>query len=76
MQEWKEQAQNVVISQLHRDVSAVLDGMGLAHAIEHVTQDGLFSIDLALLDGRVAVEVDGPFHYSANTHCALGMLAC
>lgn len=72
MQEWKAQAQNVVISQLHRDVSTAMNGMGLTHVIEHTTDDGLFSIDLALLDDHIAVEVDGPFHYSANTHLPLG----
>ncbi len=36
---------------------------------EHLTEDGLFSMDIALLlpDGtKVAIEVDGPMHFMSN----------
>lgn len=72
MQAWKEQALNIVISKFHTDVSALLDTMHIPHKNEHLTDDQLFSIDIALVDRRVALEVDGPYHFSANTHVKLG----
>ena len=36
--------------------------MGWAHVSEHRTEAGL-SIDLARVDAKVAVEIDGPWHY-------------
>ena len=37
-------------------------------------QDGLFSLDIALMGphGRVAVEVDGPYHFTLNTRQPTG----
>lgn len=40
--------------------------------VETLTSDGLFSIDVALPDERIAVEVDGPRHFSANGLRPLG----
>lgn len=74
MQAWKEQATNIVISKLHNDVSSCLHSMQIAHQNEYLTDDQLFSIDVAM-QGRVppiALEVDGPFHFTANTHLPLG----
>ena len=31
-----------------------------------------YSVDIALEGQRVAIEVDGPFHFSRNTHRPLG----
>lgn len=72
MQAWREQVANFVISKLHRDVSGRLEAMGISHLNEHVTEDGLFSIDIALLDQELALEVDGPFHFAFNTKAPLG----
>ena len=37
-------------------------------------QDGLFSLDIALRGprGRVAIEVDGPYHFTLNTRQPTG----
>ena len=46
----------VRVSALHRDVARVLGEQGVAHAIEHLTPDRLFSVDIALpgaLDNQV-----------------------
>ena len=72
LQAWKEQALNIVISKLHNDVSGNLDVLKVPHENEFLTEDQLFSIDIALEDQKVAIEVDGPFHFSANTHEILG----
>lgn len=72
LQAWREQVANFVISKLHRDVSGRLEAMGVSHQNEHGTEDGLFSIDIALLDQKLALEVDGPFHFAYNTKAPLG----
>ena len=54
-------------SKLQDDVISTLERMGLPCSREWVTEDGLFSVDiLAELPGgrRVAVEVDGPSHFT------------
>jgi len=73
-QAWKEQATNIVISKLHNDVSTCLHSMQIGHQNEYLTEDKLFSIDVAILGGvpSIALEVDGPFHFTANTHVPLG----
>lgn len=40
--------------------------MGVPHEIEYLTQDNLFSVDIALRGRKVAIEVDGPSHFFAN----------
>lgn len=45
---WLESCKNVRISALHRDVARVLSEYGIHHNIEHVTEDELFSVDIAL----------------------------
>ena len=56
----------VTISALHQDVSGALTRMGIPHEIEYLTQDNLFSMDIALRGRKVAIEVDGPSHFCAN----------
>lgn len=63
---WKVGSGKVVISQFHREVSETLTDMGVPHEIEKVTEDGLFSLDIALKGKRVAIEVDGPSHFARN----------
>ena len=63
---------NIVISKLHHDVSGTLQAMGIPHQNEFLTEDQLFSIDIAIADQKLALEVDGPFHFAANTHATLG----
>ena len=49
---WLASARKVRISQLHRDVSRVLAELGVAHAKEQLTEDQLFSVDIALTGGH------------------------
>eukprot|EP00899_Mesostigma_viride_P016473 jgi/Mesvir1/24827/Mv22067-RA.1 len=49
-------------SDLHLEVSRVLQGMGIAHKNEVPFFHGLSYVDI-LVDGKVAVEVDGPSHF-------------
>ena len=46
--------------------------MGISHGLEYITADGLFSIDLAIVDRRIAIEFDGPTHFAAGTLEPLG----
>jgi hypothetical protein len=64
---YKEQARTVTVSTGQRGVGESLCRLGIAHELEYVTADGLFSIDLAIVDRRIALEFDGPFHFTTNT---------
>jgi hypothetical protein len=59
--------------EVHRALQRI---QGLSPSFEYVTEDGLFSVDVALFVGegvRVAVEADGPSHYTRNEpHTELG----
>ena len=46
---WIESCKHIRVSGLHRDVARVLTLMGLPHTIEQLTDDSLFSVDLALI---------------------------
>ncbi len=43
--------------------------MRIPHANEYLTEGGLFSVDIAILGSskKVAIEVDGPAHFTSNT---------
>lgn len=45
---WIQSCKNIRVSGLHRDVARVLTLMGLTHTIEQLTEDSLFSVDIAL----------------------------
>ena len=60
------------ISRLHMDVSDAMNSMGLAHENEGLTEDALFSVDILAKAQKVAIEVDGPFHFAANTLRSMG----
>jgi hypothetical protein len=47
----------------------------MAHEMEFMTADALFRIDIAFPQAKVAVEVDGPLHFSNNTRLPLGSTA-
>ena len=72
-QAWQEAVASAHISRLHNKVSEALAGLGVQHEIECVTDDGLFCVDIMLRHARVAVDVDGPYHFTANTLQPLGM---
>jgi len=70
--QWAASCRNVRVSQLHRDVAEVVRKAGMPFAIEHLTEDRLFSIDIALTVEKIGIEVNGPTHYMANKHEPLG----
>jgi hypothetical protein len=69
---YKEGARNVTVSKGQREVRGSLHRLGIPHELEHLTADGLFSIDLAIVDRRIAIEFDGPSHFTRNTLEPLG----
>lgn len=60
MQAWVEDVNKTVVSKFHLEVSSCLKEMGISHENEFVTDSQLFSIDIAIPDKMVAIEVDGP----------------
>jgi hypothetical protein len=69
---YREGARNVTVSKGQREVGGSLLRLGIPHELEHITADGLFSIDLAIVDRRIAIEFDGPSHFMRNTFEPLG----
>lgn len=74
LQAWESDVESTIVSKLHSEVSAVMSGLNVPHDIERITEDGLFSADILIEDVKVIVEVDGPHHFTVNTHQPLGML--
>ncbi len=68
----REGARNVTVSKGQREVGGSLHRLGISHELEHITANGLFSIDLAIVDRRIAIEFDGPTHFTRNTLEPLG----
>ncbi len=68
----REQARKVTVSNGQREVGESLRRLGIPHELECITADGLFSIDLAIVDRRIALEFDGPSHFTKNTLEPLG----
>lgn len=62
------------VSMFHQDVSDVIAAMQIEHQMEYLAEDGIFSVDVAVIrdEQKVAIEVDGPYHYTLNTHQPLG----
>ena len=72
MQAYRDEAQKVTVSKSQRQVGESLRRLGISHELEYTTADGLFSIDLAIVDRCIAIEVDGPSHLTVNTLEPLG----
>jgi hypothetical protein len=55
-------------------VSRALTTLGVPHEVEKLTDNGYFRIDIYLESprGPVALEVDGPSHFTVNTLRPLG----
>ena len=68
----REEARKVTLSNSQREVGESLRRLGIPHELEYITADGLFSIDLAIVDRRIALEFDGPSHFTRNTLESLG----
>jgi hypothetical protein len=69
---YREEARKVTVSNGQREVGESLRRLGIPHELECITADGLFSIDLAVVDRRIALEFDGPSHFTRNTLEPLG----
>ena len=67
-----EEARKVTVSNGQREVGESLRRLGIPHELEYITADGLFSIDLAIVDRRMALEFDGPSHFTRNSLEPLG----
>lgn len=72
LQAWESDVESTIVSKLHSEVSQVMGSLGVSHNIERITDDGLFSADILVEDDKVIVEVDGPHHFTVNTHQPLG----
>ena len=69
---YREEARKVTVSSGQREVGESLRRLGISHTLEYITADGLFGIDLAIVDRRIALEFDGPSHFTRNTLEPLG----
>ena len=72
MQACSEQARQSTESNAQQRVGQSLCRLGRSHEPEHITPDGLFSTDLAIVDRRIVLEFDGPSHFTRNTLEPLG----
>ena len=62
----------VTLSAFHKHVSTrIRAGFVKNVADEYLTEDGAMSIDIALLDHKIAVECDGPSHFEKNMEKSL-----
>ena len=62
----------MTVSPGQREVGESLRRLGIPHELEHVTVDVLLSIDLAIVDRRLAIEFDGPSHFPVDSPEPLG----
>lgn len=61
---WKTVTKKVTVSDFHLKVSQTLDTMGEKHVVEYLTEDEYFSIDIAFPLEKIAMEIDGPKHFT------------
>lgn len=66
LEAYREEARKLTVSSVHAEITESLRRLGIAHELEHITADGPFSIDLAVVDRRIAIELDGPSHFTAS----------
>ena len=69
---------NSTVSVFQQDVSDVVAALHIEHQMECLARDGLFSVDVAVLRGgkSIAIEVDGPYHYTLNMRQPWGTRFC
>jgi hypothetical protein len=61
---WMSNARDAVsVSHSVKEVANILGDLGIRHEVEHLTDDGYFSIDVYLSESDVALEFDGPAHF-------------
>lgn len=71
---WASQQMSTQLSGFHLDVSEGLTRLGVPHLLEYLVARDLLSIDIAVIDDgrKLAIEVDGPFHFPVNARTPLG----
>ena len=65
-EEWHRIRSETTTSHFQHEVATCLQRLGLEYCIEYLTADNNFSIDIALVHERIAIEVDGPHHFYDN----------
>ncbi|KAL0048903.1 hypothetical protein WJX82_001964 [Trebouxia sp. C0006] len=63
-------------SQHQCDVAHVLSILGVDHALNHITTDGLFCTDILVKGHHILIQVDGPHHWTTNTGQPIGPTLC
>jgi hypothetical protein len=55
-------------------VGEAMNKLGVQYVEEYSAENGIFRVDFALVGARkkVAIEADGPFHFTCNTRQPLG----
>jgi hypothetical protein len=66
LEAYREEARKLTVSSVQAEITESLRRLGIAHELEHITADGPFSIDLAVVDRRIAIELDGPSQFTAS----------
>jgi hypothetical protein len=62
---WMRQAHDdVTMSRDHKEVASIIGELGVAHEVERLTNDGYFSVDVYMPGADVALEIDGPSHFT------------
>ena len=71
---WASQQMSTQLSGFHLDVSEGLTRLAVPHLLEYLVARDLLSIDIAVIDDgrKLAIEVDGPFHFPVNARTPLG----
>lgn len=75
------QPQRMPPSRLHAHVSAALQALGIAHVNDFVVPGLGYTVDVALSDARIAIEIAGPQHHAhapplRATRTAMAASAC
>jgi hypothetical protein len=86
---WRSQVDEHIVNDLHGAVCAALRAMSIPHSVERLTDDALFSVDVAIeaqpqhspraalsSRRRIALEVDGPYHFTSNSRARTGPTRC
>jgi len=63
---WLTQTTETRVSTFQQQVALTIKGLGVETVMEHTTEDEVYSMDICILDKKVAIECDGPSHYYTN----------
>jgi very-short-patch-repair endonuclease len=72
LQAYRDEAQKVTVSKSQQQLGESLRRLGISHELEYNIADGLYSINFAMVERRIALEFDGPSHFTRNTLEPLG----